>query len=72
MKKNSDFIFSIVILISFIGCILFLYLSFINVSNSNLFLSLALLFTIVGNVCAFINKRKKKKEEKLKEQEKSE
>lgn len=72
MKKNSDFIFSIIILISFIGCILFLYLSFINVSNSNLFLSLALLFTIVGNACTFINKRKKKKEEKLKEQEKSE
>ena len=66
MSRKKEIIYSVFVLIFFVGSIVFLYLSFVNKSQSNLFLILALVCVAIGNFMNFINwliKRKKKKEE---------
>lgn len=69
MNNKREFIFSIIILVVFVGSMIFLYLSFTQKDSSNLFLILALACVALGNFLNFINWTIKRKNKKLEEKE---
>ena len=70
MEKKRDFILSILIIVLFMASVTFLYFSFTSVKQSNTFLILALVSTILGNLINIINNILKKKNKDNKKENK--